>query len=463
MKKIHTLLLTLIILILLLITLSFIKIGKQQVVTLADKTSSTDETIKVIDLTTNDIKEITITDSTESLTYIPKGEEWSIQGYDHLLLDFEKLNNTGKSLIHIEASRQINASTLKDFQLDEPSQTITYTLNDGKVIELLVGTKTPDATSCYVKINTPDSPIYLVSSLTSDSFTSHINDLRVTQLETYDATHVTGLTITGPGIDSMQIALAKEQASLMANYTLTTQTLNQVSVDSTAFNELVTHLPDIKISDFIADHVTDLSPYGLDHPILHLIKELTETDATTQKSSTRTLDYIWGNKLSNGKITFMKTGDQSVYAMDNSFLEPLLKDLDPFKLSSKWIGLMSIKNVKSIDLNLPSGNYRLAIDQDTYTINDKVVTEECFKKVYSALIDIKADHLVPEGTITPQDTPQLYFIYNLKDGSTKSINFYQYNDQFVLTTLNNVMTVNCSLKQFTHVEELLSTALSNLQ
>ena len=180
MKKIHTLLLTLIILILLLITLSFIKIGKQQVVTLADKTSSTDETIKVIDLTTNDIKEITITDSTESLTYIPKGEEWSIQGYDHLLLDFEKLNNTGKSLIHIEASRQINASTLKDFQLDEPSQTITYTLNNAKVIELLVGTKTPDATSCYVKINTPDSPIYLVSSLTSDSFTSHINDLRVT-------------------------------------------------------------------------------------------------------------------------------------------------------------------------------------------------------------------------------------------------------------------------------------------
>ena len=463
MKKIRTLLLTLIIFLLLIATLFFIKTNNEEVNSPVSESPSTDEVIHIIDLKISDIKEITVADSTESLTYVPNGNVWTLQGHDEVPIDNDKLNYNFERILQVKASRKIDSTQLQEFGLDTPTQTVTYTLNDGSIIELLVGTRTPDTANSYVKLNTKDSPIYLISSLISNSFVSHINDLRNTKLEEYEPKNVTGLTAKGRDINEMQISLAKEQNSLMTSYVLTTETLNQVAVDGNVFKELVQNLPIIEAKDFIADGVTDLSPYGLDHPQLHLIIDVTEIDSATQKSSTRTLDYIWGNELDNGQIAFMKTGDKSVYAMDNSFLKPLLEGLDPFKLSYKWIALVGIDTVKTVDLHLADGDYHFAIDQDTYTLNGKTVTEDTFKALYTALIDIKADHLVTDQTISAHATPTVYFVYTLKDGSTKTINFYKYNDQFLLSTLNETMTVNCSLKQFIHLEELITEALSNVK
>lgn len=263
----------------------------------------------------------------------------------------------------------------------------------------------------------------------------------------------------------MQISLATEQNSLMTNYVLTTPSLNQVAVDGSVFKESVQNLPALEAQDFIADGVTDLSPYGLDDPQLHLIINVTETDNTTKESSTRTLDYIWGNELDDGKIAFMKTGEKSVYAMDSSFLSPLLESLDPFKLSYKWIALVGIDTVKAVDLHLPGGDYHFTLDQDNaaYTLNDKAIEESKFKDLYTALIDIKADTLVTDTSIPANDQPAIYFTYTFKDGSTKSVNFYSYTNHSLLSTLNDTMTVSCSLKQFTHLEQLITEALSTLK
>ncbi len=465
MKKIRTLVLTLVIFLLLIAALFFVKSKKQEPASTSEPTSTAAATIKVIDLKMDDIKEITVADATQSLTYIPEGGAWHLQGHEEVPINEENLNYKCERILQVEASRSVDQSNLQDFGLEKPVQTVTYTLKDGNILELLIGTRTQDTTNAYVKLNTQDSPIYLVSSLIINSFVSNINDLRDTKLEEYDTAQVTGLTVKGRDIDEMQISLATEQNSLMTNYVLTTPSLNQVAVDGSVFKESVQNLPALEAQDFIADGVTDLSPYGLDDPQLHLIINVTETDNTTKESSTRTLDYIWGNELDDGKIAFMKTGDKSVYAMDSSFLSPLLESLDPFKLSYKWIALVGIDTVKAVDLHLPDGDYHFTLDQDNaaYTLNDKAIEESKFKDLYTALIDIKADTLVTDTSIPANDQPAIYFTYTFKDGSTKSVNFYSYTNHSLLSTLNDTMTVSCSLKQFTHLEQLITEALSTLK
>lgn len=444
-------------------TLFFIKNNKEKANQPTTEAASLADTIQVISLKAGDIKEIEIADSSSSLIYIPSGDKWSLQDHNEIPIDGEKLNYNCERLLEIKASRQIDATDLQDFGLSTPTQTVTYTLKDGKTVQLLVGTRTPDTANSYVKLNTSDSPIYLISSLISNSFVSQINELRNTQLEQYDAANVTGLTVEGTATTPMSITLSKEKNNLMTNYVLSTDTLHEAAVDGNVFKELAEQLPTLEVTDFIADGVTDLSSYGLDQPRLHLIIEVTETDATTKEASTRTLDYIFGDSLDDGKIAFMRTGDKSIYAMKDSFLDPLLEKLDPFKLCYKWIALMPINIVQSIDLHLLEGDYHLDINNDTYTINDQTVTEEAFKAIYTTLIDIKADYLVTEQSIGVNDTPEVYFVYTLKDGSSKPVNFYHYNGQFLLGTLNEAMTVNCSLKQFNYLEELITKTLSNLK
>ena len=73
MKKIRTLVLTLVIFLLLIAALFFVKSKKQEPASTSEPTSTAAATIKVIDLKMDDIKEITVADATQSLTYIPEG------------------------------------------------------------------------------------------------------------------------------------------------------------------------------------------------------------------------------------------------------------------------------------------------------------------------------------------------------------------------------------------------------
>ena len=465
MKKTRTLLITLVIFLLLIVALFLLKNKKTEVVTTSEPSSTAPSTIKVIDLKIEDVEEITVADTTQSLTYATNNGTWYVKGNEKVPINTDTLNYKCERILQIEATRTIENTNLQELGLAAPSQTVTYTLKDGQTIELLLGTKTQDTTYTYVKLNTDNSPVYLISSLISNSFTSNINDLRDFKLAEYETRNITGLTIKGQDIPDMKFTLSKEQNSLLNSFVLDTDTLHGIAIDPSAFDTLTKTFPTtIKVEEYIADGVTDLSSYGLDKPKLHLIIELTETDTTTQKTSERTLDYMWGNTLENGQIAFMKTGDTSVYSMDGSFLEALLKEADPFKLSYKWIALLNIDTVKAVNLHFPNNDYSLTLDLEkgAYTLNDKSIDEKTLKSLYATIIDIKADTLIEDTSLPTDESPSIYFTYTFKDGTTKTVNFYKYNELSLLGTLHDAMTVSCSLKQFNYLEQTLKDALAKL-
>ena len=466
MKKTRTLLMTLVIFLLLILALFLLRNNTQEATFTSEpvSTATATPTIKVIDLKVDDVKEITVADATQSLTYIATNGSWRLDGHDEVPINTENLSYKCERILQVDASRTIENTNLQELGLNPPSQTATYILQNGQTIELLVGAKTPDAANTYVKLNTEGSPVYLISSLISNSFASNINELRDSKLAEYEATNVTGLTIQKQGAPELKLTLGSEQNSLMSSYVLNTDTLHDVAVDPTAYTSLIEQLPTLQANGFVADGVTDLSPYGLDNPQLHLIIDLTETDTTTQKTATRTLNYIWGNLLENGQITFMKTGDTSVYSMDASFLDNLLQLADPYKLSYKWIALVNIDTVKTLYLHLPGGDYKLTLDntKKVYTLNDKILEEKAFKNLYSTIIDIKADALVEDTQLPANQNPSIYFTYTLNDDTTKEVNFYNYNELSLLGTLNDTMTVSCSLKQFNYLEQTIKDTLATL-
>lgn len=273
------------------------------------------------------------------------------------------------------------------------------------------------------------------------------------------------VTISGTEFASMTIGVNDEQNGIITAYDLTTDTLDRIDVSNNSFDKLVNALPDFTVGSLIADHVTDLSAYGLDQPKLHLIIEFYDSsipfEEGTFPATTTTLDFIWGNELEDGKIAFMRTGETSVYAMDASFL-PTLKELaTPFSLSSKFIELPKIQNVKAIDIAYADATYHIDVDEAnaSYTLNNKSIEKDAFKALYRSVIGIYAEAELEDKS--DDTTLEVTITYTMQDGSTRAAIFTKSNNsQYYQTMLHGSMIVGCSQAQLSNLKTTLDEALN---
>lgn len=475
MKKSVTLILAILILVVLIAMLIFTNNKKAQeeadtsskmnTSTESSSSDTTNENIPVLSLTTNDITSVTVEVADETLTYIPGEENWSIQGYEDYDLDQSSLNYKAKTLLTLSASRKLEVTDLSEYGLNQPTKTATYTLKDGTTIKLLIGNFTLDQSNLYVMLESDPSIVYMTPSIIYNCMESDISAFRNTELETPESESISKITISGTEFPSMTIGINDEQNGIITAYDLTTDTLDHIDVSNNSFDKLVNALPEFTVDSFIADNVTDLSAYGLDQPKLHLIIEFYDSsiplEEGTLPATTTTLDFIWGNELENGKIAFMRTGENSVYAMDASFLDTFKEVATPFILSSKFIELPNIQNVKTIDIAYTDATYHIDVDDanTSYALNNKSIEKDAFKALYRSVIGIYAE--LELETKSEDTAPEVTITYTMQDGSTRAAIFTKStSSQYYQTVLHGNMIVGCSKTQLSNLKVALDEALN---
>ncbi len=427
--------------------------------------SANNESIPVLSLTKDDITSVTVEVGGETLTYIPGTENWSIQGYEDYEVNQSSLNYKAKTLLTLSASRKLEEADLSEYGLNEPSKTATYTLKDGASVKLLVGDFTLDKGNLYVMLESDPSTVYMTPSIIYNCMESNISAFRTTELEKPESESISKISISGTEFTPMTIEISDEQNGIVTAYELTTDTLDGIDVSNNSFDKLVNALPDLTIDSFIADNVTDLSAYGLDQPKLHLIIDFYDSSVPLEEgnlpTTTTTLDFIWGNELEDGKIAFMKTGESSVYAMDASFLTTFKEIATPFSLSSKFIELPNISDVKAIDIAYADATYHIDVDEAnaSYALNNKSIEKDAFKDLYRSVIGIYAEIELEDKNEDP--TPQVTITYTMQDGSTRAAIFTNAtSNQYYQTVLNGSMIVGCSKVQLSNLKLTLDEALN---
>lgn len=285
----------------------------------------------------------------------------------------------------------------------------------------------------------------------------------VNEAEKPETESMSNIKISGTDFKNIEIGMSKEQNGIITAYELTTDDFDHVSVSNNSFDKFINSLPDFKIQDLVAENVTDLSTYGLDKPSLHLVIDFYNPNAETAEGelpkTTSTLDFIWGNLLENGKITFMRTGETTVYAMDSSFMETFKELATPFYLSSKYIELTNVADVKAVDINYSGQLYHLDIDEEkaSYSINNNPLEKDAFKALYRSIIGIYAEtELEKSGS---EGTADITITYTLKDGTTTEAVFTQSADGlYYETLLNGKMPVGCTNAQLESLKSALDDA-----
>lgn len=463
MKKSITIILAILTLCILLVILWFTTTqNKTKDTSAASSSPATESTleaasIEVLSLEQANIDSIDVTADENTLTYIAGKENWSLKGYEDLSLDQSELNSKAGALIKITASRSISNANLAEYGLDHPAKTATYHLKDGSTKVLSVGNLSLDNSNVYIMLDSEPTTVYLTSSSLNEYMISDINAYRKKELENYESASIHDLTISGSAFDTLSLKLSKKQNDHYTSYDLSTDTLKDVTTNTNKVEELTKALPSFTVSHFVADHVTDLSAYGLDHPVLHLIINYYDPQAANASPNPSAsdspspsaspnldiigqVDYIWGKTLDNGEIAFMKTGDTSVYSMDANFLEDLKKAATPFNLMDKFIAIPNIADVKSINIDFEGTKYELTCDDknEKYQLDHQDVDQDNFKALYRNLIGITADIVLDEkNNIT---SPVITINYHLNDGSTVTGEFADStNNQYYQSTLNNVL------------------------
>ncbi len=417
--------------------------------------SSAVEDIIVLDLTSDDLTEMTVTNSngtyklySETVTETEATESsdtsseeteektyWYIEGYDKELINETNVSSKVTSIAGAVANMEITKLTAADCGLDDPTAKADLVTKDGEKITILLGKENLDKVSggCYMKLVDEDK-IYLTSDTyqayfdftpldmaNSDSlprfdpgeeYSSYLNEDEV--ISTFDSITVTGKKFTEPVVIE---PTTDEDLATYAAYNITSPTkriAENVDALFEAFQQgvIVSGIYSFDVSDkSLADH-------GLDNPDF----------VATVKIGTKSLTFKFALQ-EDGNYAAIEDGGKSIrmiVASNVPFGEYTTTDF-----YSNWVCLNGIDDLKALSIVTPDKTYEFGIEanpdeeaEDKYVITYNGTKIDCqsFQDYYQQLISITCTDYTVDNV---SGSAEYSFIFKFKDdiGGENRIDF----------------------------------------
>ena len=449
--------------------------------------SSAFETIKVLELKTDDLKSVTVTNengtfklysvtetaesSDSSASEATQEVNWYLDGYEKDVINTTLVKNIVSGAAAVDAVREITAKSAAECGLENPAVKADIVTNDGAELSVLIGGESPDGTGVYIKLSTDDK-IYIAEDSVKEVFDFDALSLAKTEA-------VPGITVT----DAMKTSYTDDNGALTS--------FDSITVTGTNFPEKVVITPntDENLSQYaaymtvsptkrIADNVDGIfdlfksgvsvsGAYSFDTSAAELKKlGLDNPDLTaTIKIGDFSLSYSF--KLqSDGNYAVWYDGAKLINKIAASNLSFINYKTSNFYAS--WVCLQSINELSNFTVKTPDKTYSYDIVYDdsedaeeTYVItyNGKKLTASDFQSFYQECISLSCTDFTVEKL---SSEPQMTFVFTYSDASRNptSVEFkkaaetkYQYSIDGIDMGKINSSALNKILKQ---VEKLTS-------
>lgn len=433
--------------------------------------SSVVEDIVVLNLTSDDLSEMTVTnsvgtykfysetvyetetnESSEAASEETSSEEaeektyWYIEGYDKELTNETNVSSKVTSIAGAVATMEITKLSAADCGLDKPTAKADLVTKEGEKISILLGNANLDKVSggCYMKLANEDK-IYLVNDTyqanfeftpldmanadalphfdPGEEYSDYLNEDKV--ISTFDSITVTGVNFTEPVVIE---PTKDEDLATYAAYYVTSPTKRIAENVDTLFEAFQQGVIVSGVYTLEAS-AEALASVGLDKPDF----------VATVKIGTKSLTFKF--KLQeDGNYAAVEDGAKTIRMITASnvpFCEYTTTDF-----YSNWVCLNSIDDLKALSVVTPDKTYEFGIEANTdeeaddkYVITYEGTKLDCqsFQDYYQQLISITCtDYTVDKLS----GSAEYSFIFTFKDeiGGENRIDFikasetrYQYN------------------------------------
>lgn len=401
--------------------------------------------------------------------------------------------NMASAFASITADRTITEGIedLSEFGLEEPAATISATLKDGSATIIKLGSQVPVAGGYYATLNN-DGKVYILPGTFYTTFDYTLAQMtEVEKIPAITAENITKLSINNKEKQSFEVVYDEDSPvdlSGFSNYIINKPYSTPIPADTDAITTLFGNYTAMSFSSCVDYKGADLSQYGLDEPSSQInisyYEELTQeadsTDSSTEDSSSNKeegvtkvnyeLTLLIGNKDSNGDY-YAKLSDSNAVNIISASTVSTLTDINAYENSYKYINLINIDAVNSIDINVGDETYNLSIKRTTetvdgedsqtatYYINSKEMEEDAFKTLYQVIIGPVTEREISEEQNITSNTPYMTVTYHLiTTDEPLVIKYLPYDQNYYAVNTSGVQNFLTDIRKITEISDSLEAA-----
>lgn len=404
-----------------------------------DAAKSDQETIKVLDYSTDKIEKVTLENSDGTFVIAKKDKNWELTSPAGFKADASKLSSIAINASSLIADKVVEdeAKDLSIYGLDKPVQ-ITLKLTDGAEKTLQIGNETPTKGGYYVKLK-DSGKVYVADSYSAESLLVNRLQLKDKTLYTLKSEDIISISMDRSGQN-----VFKGQKNGEADWRMLAPI--QGNVNTAALSPMIDALTQTTASEYVEENAADLAKYGLLNP------------AYVFEFATSSAKYrlLLGSEKEKGSLLYAKLdGTNDVFTISESsfnFLDKPLKEIiDVFAY------IVNIDKVKTIELTMDGKTTTFGLDvykdaegktdtdKDKFTMDGKDASikdkddKQLFRSFYQALIGIGLDEI--EAGDIAMGTPEVTIKYYLKEApGTMKVDFVSKDANYYYVFRNDKYT-----------------------
>lgn len=402
-------------------------------------------------------------------------------------------SNMAKAFASITATRTIteDISDLSEFGLNEPVATITATLKDDSTIKVCIGDEVPVTGGYYATLN-DDGKVYIISDSFYTNFDYTMAQMtEVEKIPSITAENITKLSVVDKEKQSFEVVYDEDSPvdlSGFSNYIINKPYSTPVPADADAIITLFGNYSGMTFSSCVDYKGSDLSKYGLDKPTkeIHVsyyedvTEETEDTDADKNNSSSNStqsttkvnheLTLYIGGMDENGDY-YAKLKDSNAINIISAGTVSTLTEIVSYDNTYKYVNLINLDAVDSMDINVEDTSYHLSINRETktvdgdetkvatYYVNDKNMEEDTFKSLYQVIIGPVTEREIPKEQTITTDLPYMTVTYHLTTQEEPLvIKYLPYDQSYYAVNTNGVQYFLTDMRKVKEISDILKAA-----
>jgi len=261
-----------------------------------------------------------------------------------------------------------------------------------------------------------------------------------------------------------------------------------VPADSDAITTLFSNYSAMTFSSCVEYNASDLSKYGLDKPssqidityFEEITKDSDSTDTTESTTEERNTTESQATTKVNHELTLLiggmdENGDYYAKLSDNNAVNIIsastvatLTDIPAFDNTYKYVNLINVDAVNSIDITVEDTIYHLTIKRETktvdgkesqvvtYYVNDKKMDEDTFKALYQVIIGPVTEREISQDQTVSSEAPYMTVTYHLVTTEEPLvIKYLPYDQSYYAVNTNGVQNFLTDIRKIAEISDSL--------
>lgn len=418
---------------------------------------------EVVELFSEDSTDITklkfVIEKTE-VVFEKENDTWLKEDESEFPVDQDVLTDAASSISSVTSDIVIDdVEDLSQYGLDDPSNTITITTDDGEETILKIGLENESVNQYYVEKGDENDKVYLVDSTVIDPFMKTLYEYA--KAETFP-------DILSDNIDKIEITenetYYQVEKDSDTGFWYVSDGTEPEKADSAKAGSLASAVSTLEYSSFVDYHCTNYADYGLENPYGTIVvdyqeemetsedtssdesdsdtdlENTSENDETTEMIQKQLILYVGDTAENDTRYVRVNDSDE-IYTIAQENLDTLFGK----SVSDLWdmtVNYLSVNELESLDIEIRSEEHQVSVSRETsenedgeeeetlsYLLDGEEIDSNLFTTFYNKLINLSGQRRLTEEYV-PEEDAELRVTYTDVNKNQSNVEFYLYDTNF---------------------------------